>query len=63
MKYYNIKVTLTDEDLDMLRRDITYFDWTFPTEDKNVSVNIKLMKVTFEFCLINYFFIFFIYTY
>ena len=44
MKYYNIKVTLTDEDLDMLRRDITYFYWTFPTEDKNVSVNIKLMK-------------------
>lgn len=47
MKYYNISVNLSEEDLDQLQYNKHggfYFDWTFPTEDKNVSVKIKLFK-------------------
>ena len=44
MKYYDISVNLSEEDLDQLQHDGFVFNWTFPTEDKNVSVNIKLFK-------------------
>jgi len=45
MKYYNIKVNLTEQDLYQLQGGDLYFDWTFVTEeDENISINVNLFK-------------------
>ena len=45
MKYYNIKVNLTEQDLYQLQGGDLYFDWSFPTEeDKDVIINVMLTK-------------------
>ena len=48
MKYHNIKVSLTEEDLYMLDRGGKIFNWTYLTEEDEVKVNIKLKKCDTE---------------
>ena len=44
MKYYNIKVNLTEYDLSLLESGEDFL-WTFITEeDENVSIKINLFK-------------------
>ena len=45
MKYYNIKVNLTEQDLWQLESGDFYFNWTFDSEeDENVKIKIHLFK-------------------
>ena len=43
MKYYNIKVNLTEQDLCRLKSGNFYFNWTFDSEeDENIKINVVL---------------------
>ena len=43
MKYYNIKVNLTEQDLCQLESGNFYFNWTFDSEeDENIKINVVL---------------------
>ena len=44
IKYYNIKVSFSEEDLYMLDRKGKIFNWTYLTEEDGVQVNEKLKK-------------------
>ena len=46
MKYYNIKVDLTEQDLgELMYGDKEFFLWNFETmEDENVTIKVHLYK-------------------
>ena len=48
IKYYNIKVILSEEDSYMLDRKGKIFNWTYLTDDDGVQVNVELQKVDTE---------------
>ena len=49
MKYYNIKVNLTEQDLWQLESGDFYFDWTFDSEeDENVKIKTNVSNTKDE---------------
>ena len=48
IKYYNIKVSFSEEDLYMLDRKGKIFNWTYLTDDDGVQVNVELQKIDTE---------------